>query len=207
MTDFEDKMEIVHENVSIFDAFDLSGLPIKYDSRTIPSQIACPFHGVDLHKSARVYPSSNSFHCWFCDKSWDVIAFWAQANEWWKEDGRLDYARGLYDLMLRFNLRTTLPDWKVKLNKSVAKIRQRGRGYEAAPMEERLRLKSFYASRVAKVARMLPVEERQSKWPLVQSMWDELDGIDLEGDSWKNRLADWTQHSRGLLTIDEPDGS
>jgi hypothetical protein len=33
MTDFEDKMEIVHDNVNIFDVIDLSGLPIRMTGR------------------------------------------------------------------------------------------------------------------------------------------------------------------------------
>ena len=38
------------------------------------SQIRCPFHGNDLHASARIY-ESNTMYCWVCTKSWDVISF------------------------------------------------------------------------------------------------------------------------------------
>lgn len=38
-------------------------------------QMSCPFHGVDVKKSARYYPSSDSFYCWVCRKSWDLFSY------------------------------------------------------------------------------------------------------------------------------------
>jgi len=40
----------------------------------VEQQFKCHLHGNDQKPSARVYPSTNSFHCWACGKSRDPIA-------------------------------------------------------------------------------------------------------------------------------------
>ena len=41
-----------------------------------PQQIQCPFHaaGDEMHKSARVYPDANNWHCFTESKSYSVLA-------------------------------------------------------------------------------------------------------------------------------------
>jgi len=39
----------------------------------VEQQFRCHLHGNDQKPSARVYPSTNSFHCWACGKSRDPI--------------------------------------------------------------------------------------------------------------------------------------
>jgi hypothetical protein len=193
---FEEKLDLIREHVSIYDLFDAARPRVKYDSREIPCQISCPFHGRDLHKSTRVYPDSNSFYCWSCDKSWDVVAFWAQANEWWKDDGRLDYGKAVGDLMVKFNLRSVRPDWTRKLNASLSKLKDQRAGYETLPMADRERLRSFYAGRVAKAVRGLTVGKKREVWKTLFSLWDSLDAIDLDASEWKQHLADWDTSAR-----------
>lgn len=43
-------------------------------------QISCPFHGVDVKKSARYYQRTDSFYCWVCRKSWDLFSYVAERN-------------------------------------------------------------------------------------------------------------------------------
>jgi DNA primase len=39
------------------------------------AQVACPFHGVDIHPSAHVYASSNRFWCFACHRGHTVVGF------------------------------------------------------------------------------------------------------------------------------------
>ena len=39
------------------------------------AQLRCPFHGQDNKPSARFYRSTQLFHCWVCQKTWNVISF------------------------------------------------------------------------------------------------------------------------------------
>lgn len=45
---------------------------IRCQSLDLITQVHCPFHGDDLHPSARIY-ESNTMYCFYCSKSWDVI--------------------------------------------------------------------------------------------------------------------------------------
>ena len=62
----------IKKEVKILDVLDVLNIHIpKSSSKEL--QIACPFHGQDLHPSARIYWESNSMYCWKCKKMWDVI--------------------------------------------------------------------------------------------------------------------------------------
>ena len=54
--------------VSIFDVLGQSHL-----KGSTPVQVHCPMHS-DKHKSARIYPATNSIHCFAESKSWDPVA-------------------------------------------------------------------------------------------------------------------------------------
>jgi DNA primase len=43
-------------------------------------QFSCPFHGKDLKPSARYYKATDSCHCFFCHKSWDLYSFLMQRD-------------------------------------------------------------------------------------------------------------------------------
>lgn len=43
-------------------------------------QLSCPFHGVDVKKSARYYSDSDTIYCWVCRKAWDLFAYISQQN-------------------------------------------------------------------------------------------------------------------------------
>lgn len=49
------------------------GLPVT--DNAVEQQISCPFHGQDNSPSMRIYPSTNSCHCFTCQKSWDPISY------------------------------------------------------------------------------------------------------------------------------------
>lgn len=200
MASFDEKLDLVREHVSIYDLFDAAPHRVRYETREIPCQISCPFHGRDLHKSTRVYPDSNSFYCWFCDKSWDVVAFWAQVNEMWNDNGSLSYGKAVNDLMMKFNLRSVRPDWTKKLSATLSRYKEQRAGYSELPMPERVRLKSFYAQRVGRLSVGLEPDVKRELWPDLVVLWDALDTIDLSGDkAWKQELSDWDMAARVLV--------
>lgn len=73
----KDRTAWVKEKVSLKALFDHVG--ISYQDISIPHQIRCPFHGDDIHASARFFPSQNdgsgSFWCWACNDGGDVLWF------------------------------------------------------------------------------------------------------------------------------------
>lgn len=70
------RIENVKEHVSIFEVLNYYGVGLTRGEGA-EQQVSCPFHGHrgDLRKSARVYESSQKFHCFFCGFTLDVIAF------------------------------------------------------------------------------------------------------------------------------------
>ena len=69
------KAQHVREHVSMGQLLDSYGVPLREDQLKAykTSQIPCPIHGVDNHKSAKFFESSNSFYCWTCSKVYSPI--------------------------------------------------------------------------------------------------------------------------------------
>jgi hypothetical protein len=203
--DFLALLELVKERVVIHDLMDMAQPPVKYDSRIIESQINCPFHGRDVHKSCRVYPKSNSMYCWFCDKSWDVVDFWAEVNGWWTSKDKRNIKRAVDDLCYRYNLRSVKPDWRKKLETSLSNIESRKGGYDTVGDDERLRLKNFYQWRIATQLRPIDTEQRKERWDTVKNVWDALDDIDVKMPGWKQQLVEWNQVAGMVITSEDND--
>ena len=57
----------------IFDALAIIGISVP--NKGSSTQIKCPFHGggQESSPSCRVYPHTQTMHCFRCDKSWDAI--------------------------------------------------------------------------------------------------------------------------------------
>ena len=66
-----DKLAAVKQSVRIVSVLKSHGVVVPNNTET---QISCPFHGDDLHPSARVYAETNTLYCWTCHKMFDVIA-------------------------------------------------------------------------------------------------------------------------------------
>lgn len=66
--------------VSAYDVVRRNGVTLRHDSMEREEQFSCPFHGVDTHPSARIYPASASgpshVWCFVCRKRWDAIGLW-----------------------------------------------------------------------------------------------------------------------------------
>lgn len=43
-------------------------------------QMSCPFHGKDERPSARIYDEGKTFHCFGCQRHFDVIDFYAEVS-------------------------------------------------------------------------------------------------------------------------------
>jgi DNA primase len=76
MKDPQKLKELILEKVSLADVMVSYGVEFIYNpTRVSEVQLKCPFHGRDTKPSARLYNSTNSFFCWVCRKSWDVVGF------------------------------------------------------------------------------------------------------------------------------------
>lgn len=183
-------IDLIKEEVSIYDLFEEAQPRIKYISREKECQISCPFHGADLAKSARVYPQTNSMYCWTCGISWDVIDFWANLNEWWK-DGRLDAGKAISDLMERYDLERLKPTWKEELDKILFTLSKKTNTYE--DYDERARESAYlnFSWLISRKIQGLPTEDREALWPQVERCWDDFSAIDLTSPSWKDDLDSW----------------
>jgi hypothetical protein len=192
-----ESIDKIKEAVSIYTLFDNGSPRIYYDTKEKPCQINCPFHGADLGPSARVFPETNSMYCWACDRSWDVLDFWAEINGWIKDDGSLDIGRAIKDLADRFDIANYKQDWHIELNKSLDSIDGRVKGYAGLPMKDREDAKDSYSWMISRVMK-IPSESRVDRWEEVKNVWDTLDSVDLHADSWKSDLKKWMIASRRL---------
>lgn len=77
MKDLRALKEHILNHVTLQDLLVSEGLLRGVDEQ---EQISCPFHGVDVKKSARFYAQSDSFYCWVCRKSWDLFSYVSDRN-------------------------------------------------------------------------------------------------------------------------------
>ena len=61
--------------MDIFDALLHIGVSVSRGS--LPFQLNCPFHGEDVNPSARVYPESNTLHCFTEHKTYNPVSILA----------------------------------------------------------------------------------------------------------------------------------
>jgi hypothetical protein len=75
------RAEAVRKRVSAHDVLRRNGIQLRY-SEDREEQFACPFHGVDRHPSARVYPETvkgpSHVWCFTCHENWDVFKLWGK---------------------------------------------------------------------------------------------------------------------------------
>lgn len=184
----------LREEVSIYDLFDLADPPVKYMTRAKPSQISCPFHGNDTHPSARVYPDDNFMRCFYCSESWDVTRFWAQINQWYRDDDKLDIKRAIDDLCQRYNINNNFSDWEKRfysLKKQYEEAQDAGVAFE-----ERERLASYYSWDISQLVMSLNAEQRKEHENVVLAAWDTFTAIDLLDENWQTDLICWYRSAK-----------
>jgi hypothetical protein len=75
------RIEGIRKRVSAHDLLRRNGIKLRY-SVDREEQFACPFHGVDRHPSARVYPETvkgpSHVWCFTCHENWDVFKLWSK---------------------------------------------------------------------------------------------------------------------------------
>ncbi len=75
------RVEAIRKNVSAHDILRRNGVQLRYAGDR-EEQFACPFHGVDRHPSARVYPETvkgpSHVWCFTCHENWDAIRLWGK---------------------------------------------------------------------------------------------------------------------------------
>jgi len=188
--------DLIKEKVSIFDLFDIADEPITYQTKAKPSQISCPFHGKDAHPSARVYPDTNTFRCFTCSKSWNVVTYWAESNKWFTESGTLDIGRAIRDLSLRFNIDDINFDWERKF---YALKKQNSDQEKETPDEDKYKLSFYYSWNISKLVHALSTVERADLEDQIIKMWDDLDHINIHAKTWQQHLINWYQSAKVIL--------
>lgn len=182
------------EEIPIYDLFDIADTPVRYETKAKPCQISCPFHGADAHPSARVYPDTNTFRCFTCSKSWNAVTYWAEANNWFTNDDKLDIGRAIDDLCYRFNITNNTFDWEKKFY-AIKKEYESSKDLETS-FEDRLKLSTYYAWNIAKLVHTIEPGARDSSRDIVISTWDAFDSIDLQSEVWRDDLITWYRSAK-----------
>jgi len=188
-------IERINEEVSLYDLFDIADPPVRYKTDKKPCQISCPFHGQDTHPSARVYPDTNSFRCFYCSKSWSPTTFWAEANNWWRDDDKLDIGRAINDLCDRYNISDQTFDWQRKFYH----LKKESEEEPEVELGERLSLADYYSWTVAKLVHGLAKDERESLKHAVVTTWQHFDSITLTEESWEKDLKNWYEDAKLMV--------
>jgi hypothetical protein len=73
------RTDTVRRKVSAYDVLRRNGITLRH-STDREEQFPCPFHGVDTHPSARIYPETvkgpSHVWCFVCQEHWDSIGLW-----------------------------------------------------------------------------------------------------------------------------------
>lgn len=192
----ENIFQLINAEVPIHDLLDNAG--VKYATRERNLKVSCPFHGEDARKSAFVYVDTNSFRCFMCNESWDVVAFYAQANDLWKTgpDGEdvLDMGRAIAGLKDEYKIEYVRPAWETRFRelKGSAKPSQ---GYADFRQADREQMARLYLWHVSRALAPLSKEERAKRWETVRSLLDEIEDLDLGLPSWKDDLNRWRERA------------
>jgi hypothetical protein len=94
-----ERAERIRKEIPILEVLDSYGYPLQTDTETHEQQFPCDLHG-DGHDgrfSARVYPDTNTWYCWACDKFRDAINTLQEKEE-------LNFSQACYQLEERFGL-------------------------------------------------------------------------------------------------------
>ena len=190
--------EMLNSQVSIYDLFDQADPRVKYLTKDKPCQISCPFHGKDTHPSARVYPDSNSFRCFYCSKSWGAVTFWAESNQYFKSDGSLDIMRATEDLSARYGITTSSFDWQKKFYA----IKKQHEDTPEVPISDRRSLFDYYSWQLSKKVAKLNNDSRASLRDIIISLWINLDKINLNSATWDTSLKTWYEDAKIKLNVE-----
>lgn len=192
--------DLIKEHVSIFDMLQKYS-PESYAvvrSQRVGHKIPCPFaqdrhaKGTDSSPSAKFFPETGSVYCWTCSGSWDVIAFYAEANQMFKKDSsgktipdktgnfQLDYGAAAARLASEYDLDYKAPDWYSRLKKTITVLKQPSR---QAPEANKVRdLISIYESKLKRPDNFLQVAAHCHLLPEIPSgSWV---GIERDMHQW-----------------------
>lgn len=117
------RVQNIHQVVTVQDVLRRFGVAIKYDSKE--EQISCPFHGKDNRPSARAYPATHDRRshvwCYVCQEHWDVISLWKRFHP--TEHG---FSSTLAEIERAFGIpvseRPNMPEEKPKGNEKLERL-------------------------------------------------------------------------------------
>lgn len=193
--------DMIKAEVPIHDLLDIAG--VSYPTREKNVKVSCPFHGEDNRKSGFIFVDTNVFRCFTCNQNWDVIAFWAQANEWWKVNAKgedvLDMGKATASLKEKYKIEYTRPSWEQKFAELKRDVPVSG--FPAYPQHERVKMAQLYLWGISKSLARMGKPVRAQYWPRVSALLDQLDEVDLESPKWKSDLNSWQEDA--ILVVKE----
>ena len=100
----QSRVDTLRKSVTAHDVLRMNGVTLSH-SGDREEQFPCPFHGVDRHPSARVYPESvtgpSHVWCFVCRKNWDAIGLWKQ---FLGGSGDMKFSRVLFEMERAFSI-------------------------------------------------------------------------------------------------------
>ena len=105
MKDLTKLQELINSKIKLADIMVSYNVEFQYDPRLASEvQCKCPFHGRDTKPSARLYNGTNTFFCWVCRKTWDVVSFIQEKENFY-------YKQAIFYILNRFRIDTSsIPD-------------------------------------------------------------------------------------------------
>lgn len=183
--------ETIKDQVSIYTLLQSIGIQVPRTERGW--KIYCPFHDDNKTKSAYVYPDSNSLYCFSCVKGWDVIAFWAEHNEW-KVGDKLDYVRAAKDLAAKYGIKIVQEEWETRYTK-LGEVKPSA-GFADATQRDRILYKQYYGWQISNLLSEMPNRHVDGFWLVVDNIWTSFEEIEVKDDSWNKTLVAWYRDAR-----------
>lgn len=194
----ENIFQLINEVVPIHDLLQEAGAITKDTPRDRNMKISCPIHGADTRKSGFIYADTNTFRCYTCNESWDVVALCAQLHEFWKPgpegEDVLDMGAAIAYLKDKYKIEYVRPAWEVRF-RELKDSAGPPKGYEDFRQADREQVARLYLWNMSRSIVAWDRERRTAAWPAVRDLLDEMEDLDLGAPSWKSDLNAWRERA------------
>jgi hypothetical protein len=181
-----EKLQSVKASVSMVDLLKLHGISV---SSVADTQISCPFHGADIHPSARVFPATNTIFCWTCHQMWDVVAAEMQFSG-------TEFNEAVEFLALKFNV--SVASHSAELNKFYSQVAKYQYGdlkqAQTQSLDLAYRFRAYYFS----------IPDWQVVRHLVEYFWQEYDSIvasELSPAQQLDQVLEWYSKAYSMISM------
>lgn len=198
----ENIFQLLNQSIAIHDLLQEAGAITARTPRDRNMKVSCPVHGADNRKSGFIYADTNTFRCYTCNESWDVVALCAQLHEMWKAgpegEDVLDMGAAIGYLKDKYKIEYERPAWETRF-RELKDSAAPSRGYEDFRQADREQMARLYLWNVSKALAPLDREARAIQWETVRALLDDIEDLDLGTPSWKPELNSWRE--RATLVI------